>query len=433
MIGTRRHAIKGNEGRDQSVRRGSVLVLSAAFMVVVMAFVAFTVDLGYMALTKTQMHNATDAAALGAGLELSAGLGIDASLSETEVATVAGQAAVDVAALQRAGNLASVYVDASRDVRFGQRDWDAATGSWQETFGTGPYNMVEVTVCRNQEYAQVYDHWFRYDPSMDEWYYEGYGPDSTPAQQDSTLPLFFGPAIGHGFASLKVTSAVALLPGSGFRIGPGGTQNASILPITLDEPSWADLLNGIGDDDYAYDPATGQVSSGSDGILEVNIYPTAAPSGNGNGNGNGSNQWTPGNRGTIDLGNPNNATPDLKRQILEGLNENDLSYFNGEIRLDQGPLEVNGDPGISAAIKTELAAIIGKPRAMPLFTSVTGQGNNTWYTLVKFVGIRILDVKLTGGNKYVIVQPATLIDPTVIPGGATIQDSSIFTPLKLVH
>ena len=423
MISIRKHAIRRHESRS-----GSVLVLAAATMVMVMAFVVFTVDLGYIALTKTQLHNAADAAVLGAGIELPAGLGLDATLSEIDVEEIASQAAVDVAALQRSGNLDSAYLNASRDVRFGKRDWDPVTNNWQDTWDTGPYNMVEVTTRRDQEYFQYCDYWFRYDHSLDQWYYEGEGAESAPNQEDSTLPLFFGPVIGHDSVPLKIASAAALLPGSGFRsMGSGSQQNAPILPITLDVPSWEDLLNGVGDDDYAYDPSTGQVTSGSDGILEVNIYPTAAPAGN------GSNQWTPGNRGTVDLGNPNNATPDLKRQILEGLNENDLSYFNGEIRFDQGPIDVNGDPGISAAIKTQLTAIIGQPRAMPLFTSVTGQGNNTWYTLVKFVGIRIVAVKLTGGNKYVIVQPATLVHPTVIPGGATIAESSIFAPLRLVR
>ncbi|HID22059.1 MAG TPA: hypothetical protein EYP14_06615, partial [Planctomycetaceae bacterium] len=152
-----------------------------------------------------------------------------------------------------------------------------------------------------------------------------------------------------------------------------------MLPIALDEPSWNALLEGEGTDDYCYDSCCQHVCEGSDGVLEINIYPEAAP-GNPRGNGNGTNQWTPGNRGTIDLGNPNNATPDLERQILYGLNEEDLSYFGGELNFDEGPIEVNGDPGISAAIKDELAAIIGQPRALPLFSEVIGQGNTTYYT-----------------------------------------------------
>ena len=44
-----------------------------------------------------------------------------------------------------------------------------------------------------------------------------------------------------------------------------------------------------------------------------------------------------------------------------------------------------------------------------------------------------MDVKLTGKHKYVIVQPATLIDSTVIPGTIPVQDATFFTSLKLIQ
>ena len=397
-------------------RRGSILVLSAAALIMVFAFVVFTLDLGYIALTRAQLQSAADAAALGAGLELEDGLGSAASLDEDAIATLAQEAAVVVASAHQAGDRDSVYVDPTRDVRFGKRDWDPSTGTWVSSWDSGPYNMVAVTLHRDAVY-------------------EGINGEPPVVVGDEKLPLFFARIFGHSTTSLSISATAALMPGCGFAVNSGSQSKAKILPITLDEPSWANLLNGVGDDDYAYNPETGQVTPGSDGVLEINIYPEAAPDGNGKGNGNvnGADQWTPGNRGTVDLGNPNNSTNDLRRQILEGLNDEDLAYFGGEIRFDQGTLDVNGDPGISAGIKHALEAIIGQTRAMPLFTSVVGQGNNTTYTLVRLVGVRMMAVRLTGGNKYVIVQPAVLIDSTVIPGQATIAEVSIFTPLKLVQ
>ena len=41
-----------------------------------------------------------------------------------------------------------------------------------------------------------------------------------------------------------------------------------------------------------------------------------------------------------------------------------------------GKLYLNGDTGISAGVKDELASIIGKPRIIPVFESVSGNGNN---------------------------------------------------------
>ncbi len=67
----------GDQHPSTAARRGSVIVLSAAALVAVLAFVVFTVDLGFLLLTKTQMASAADAAVLAAGLELTDGLGLD--------------------------------------------------------------------------------------------------------------------------------------------------------------------------------------------------------------------------------------------------------------------------------------------------------------------------------------------------------------------
>ena len=57
-----------------------------------------------------------------------------------------------------------------------------------------------------------------------------------------------------------------------------------------------------------------------------------------------------------------------------------------------GELQLNGDTGISAGVKDELASIIGKPRSSRSFFQGSRPGNNAHYTIVKWFGIRILDV-----------------------------------------
>jgi len=47
-------------------------------------------------------------------------------------------------------------------------------------------------------------------------------------------------------------------------------------------------------------------------------------------------------------------------------------------------------------VKDELASIVGKPRIIPIFDSVSGPGNNASYEIVAFAVVRIMDVKLTG-------------------------------------
>ncbi len=56
--------------QHSKLRRGSILVLSAVFMVFVLGMVAFTTDFGYMQVSKTRLRAAVDAAALAAIDEL---------------------------------------------------------------------------------------------------------------------------------------------------------------------------------------------------------------------------------------------------------------------------------------------------------------------------------------------------------------------------
>ena len=118
------------------------------------------------------------------------------------------------------------------------------------------------------------------------------------------------------------------------------------------------------------------------------------------------------------------------------MNDTDLSYFpNNEFNLDNTPIDLNGNTGIKNSIKNELAAVIGQARAFPIFSNVTGPGNNSTYTIVKIVGAMIVDVQLTGNPKRVIIQPTTYIDPTAVRGeggtGSVIQTDTVFAPLYL--
>jgi Flp pilus assembly protein TadG len=71
----RQNATVNRESRNSSQsRRGKIVVLSAFLMVLIMGMVAFGVDVGYMALTKTELQTSTDAAALAAAGELVNGM-----------------------------------------------------------------------------------------------------------------------------------------------------------------------------------------------------------------------------------------------------------------------------------------------------------------------------------------------------------------------
>ena len=119
---------------------------------------------------------------------------------------------------------------------------------------------------------------------------------------------------------------------------------------------------------------------------------------------------------------------------MYGVNASDLSYLGGELKLAaNGELLLNGDTGISAGVKDELASIIGQPRIIPIFQSVSGPGNNATYTIVQFAGVRILNVKLTGAmsQKRVIVQPCNIVVKGGIPGDGT--SSFVYSPVWIVR
>ena len=392
-----RHSQKGCPRHD---RRGNIIVLSAVSMVMILGFTALTVDVGFLMETRTQMQAAADSAALAAALEMPNGWGTGKTLTATQVSTNGKAAAQTVAATFRVGEQPSAYIDQTRDVRFGQRNQNA-DGQWVETWNVTPYNMIEVTLHRDQPLS-----------------------GTTVTRADQAIPTFFAPVIGSTKTTL-VTKATAVLPaGDGFYIAPGSGLTCPLMPIAFDEGTWNNLIqNGIGSDNYRYN-SNGTVTSGADGIKEVNLYPE------------GSNLLPPGNRGTVDIGPSSNSTTDISRQIRNGPNEEDLAYFGGKLEIPaSGLLALNGDTGLSAAIKDDLASIIGQPRAIPIFRSVSGPGNNATYLIVKFVGIRILFVQLTGSpsHKKVVVQPAPVFDGTITRSSGPMQPDSIMSSLQIIH
>lgn len=381
-------------------RKGAILVLAAVVLVVVLAFVSFTVDFGMITVTKGQLQNAADSAALAATQELMRSFGPGSTVSGSTAATSAQDGAVELISRFRSGDLNSTSAAADRDVRLGNRTWNSATSQWVETWGVPPFNLVEVTARRTEE-------------------------------ANSALPMAFSQVMGISHQNVSAKSVASIAPAAGFRLNSNASTGLGVLPIAVDSVTWDALVNSIrtgqipASDNYSYNENSGYVNFGGDGIGEINIYPDA------------NTNLPSGNRGTVDLGAPNNSTNDLRRQIVDGLNEYDMGFLpNGELRASpQQPLNLNGDPGISAGIESALESIIGQVRAIPIFTTVSGNGNNANYRVIKFVGVRIMAVRLSGGpnNRYVTVQPAPFSSPHLIRGNTTIEYDSIVSKPFLIR
>ncbi len=395
---TRLPALKRNDCKLD--RRGTVIVLAVAMLVIVFGIAAFTVDFGILNVTKGQVQNAADSAAHAAMQELVNGIGPGATVTSQAASEAAGATARNMVNKFRSGDVNSTNLSVERDMRFGRRSWDSTNNQWVKEWGVTPYNMVEVSVRRTKAAG-------------------------------APLGTVFSQFLGFDSFDVQARSVASVAPITGFSLPPGSSSTISLLPIALDVNTWNALVqqihsgtpNGFQDKDR-YNKASGTVSSGSDSIPEVNIYPEA------------NSNMPSGNRGTVDIGSPNNSTTDLKRQITQGLNAYDLSFFpNGELKFNsEGVLYLNGDTGISAGIEASLKSVIGTTGALPIFISVSGPGNNATYTIVRFVGVRIMAVNLRGGpmQRYVRVQPASYSTSFTTRGEVPINlDSLLSQPLLI--
>jgi Flp pilus assembly protein TadG len=393
-------------------RRGSVLPLTAILVVFLFALVALAVDLGWIMAVDTQMQSAADAAALAGAAKLLDNTALQGTpntgnASDTAMAN-ARASAQTFAHKNSAGNVA-LTLDANTsnatdgDIVCGYlaNPSDQSATMTPTTPGAGPYpNSVQVTVHRD-------------------------------ATRNGSLALFFAPVLGIRTFDLQATSTASYEGGiRGFRLHAPGTTTIKLLPFALDVNVWNAVVAGTGADNFTRS-SSGAVSSGGDGIPETKLYPLS------NGNGTGNSGLPPGNFGTIDLGAPNNSTADLSRQIRQGVNATDLSYFpNNTIQLDSttGTLDLNGDTGVSAGCKDDLISIIGQSRIIPLYSRVSGPGNNATYTICGFAGITITEVVLTGSltDKHITIQPCWCVEPNALSGGPN-TSTFVVKPLALTR
>jgi hypothetical protein len=254
--------------------------------------------------------------------------------------------------------------------------------------------------------------------------------------------LFFARAVGISQGSVTAEATAIFEDGSTVGFRPTNDRNASLMPFTVDVKEWEDVIthgtnsSASTGDEWSVDPTTGTVTQEPDGIPEMKMYPEK-DKGNGNSkkkdqsNGSG---IVPGNFGTVNIGGHNNSAKELRRQISDGPSANDLEPYGGELKLDEvtGKLELPGDPGLTASIKSALGDVVGKSRTISLYSEVTGQGANSNFTIVGFAGVTVVDFSMTGGDKYVLVQPSVVVDPTAITGD---DGSSYFVgqPVHLVR
>lgn len=347
---------------QQRNRRGAAAIFGLILTGSLVVLLAVSLDFGYIVVSQAELRRSVDASAMAACWELYEQQSVsptnDVSLNSIR------NAATTAASRNSISNQSPTIGNSVEDLAIGHYDFTNG-GSFSSSIVNGA-NAVRVKLARN-------------------------------TSLNGEVPLFFGALTGRTSQSLQQHAVAAMLNNvQGFYSPVTHTETIDILPIALDLPTWLSVLAGTTTDTVRY--SNGQVLSGSDGFYECNLYPKGT--------------GAPGNRGTVDIGGANNSTADLSRQILHGISKQDFIDLGKPLMFNSdGVLTLNGDTGISAGIKDELAAIIGQKRIIPIYSQVSGNGNNATYTIVRLEGVRILDVKLTGpkDGKRVIVQPAKMI------------------------
>ncbi|NIL96755.1 MAG: hypothetical protein GTO53_04800 [Planctomycetales bacterium] len=384
-------------------RRGALLVLAALMIVVMLGMVAFALDLGIVMTARTEAQRAADSAALAAAWELA----LDSQLQGNHTA-------LHDSMRRRANEFANYHTVGNQEPNPQINSENHVDGDIIIGRLNNPSNLSEPMVFN----SILGDNAITVRVRM-------------LGARDTSIPLYFGRVFGIG--STDVTAeATAMFNDNviGFRTN-AVHPTSGLLPFALHVDTWQDLMDGLTTaDDWAYDSQTGEVTRGSDGIAEVRLY----PGGDSQGDRGGPGHIAPGNFGTVDIGNPNNSARDLLRQIQSGPNQADFSHHGGELILDAGSqtLTLNGDTGVTASMFSAMEKIVGDGRTIMLYNQVTGSGNTAMFTVVGFGGVRVLDYQLTGKNKYILMQPSIVIDPTAVSGNYG-QSYFVGQPVRLVR
>jgi len=368
----------------------------AFLMPVMCGTVAFAVDLGYVMLVKNEAQVCADAAALAGASAL-----VDDRRLSGELYPVycnVRDEGVRFAAMNPVGICSEPVVrpnyynsDPDGDILLGRLENPRDPDDPLVFSNPSEYNAVQATV---------------------------YFADTPNPRQ----PYFFARVMGYDlFDATATATAIFEERISGFEVKEGGPACA-LMPFVVERDEWIDkIVNGNGNDQWTYERDDRIVFGGCDGICEMDMYPDK--------------KKAPGNFGTVDIGNNNNATPDLRRQIRYGPSEEDLEPYGGTLQLDEvtETLELNGDTGVSAGIKDALEDIVGLPRTIMLYDQVTGNGNNANYRIVGFVGVTILEVDLTGNDKHVTIQPTYVADPTAVTGESRGENYYVGHSVQLIR
>jgi Flp pilus assembly protein TadG len=316
-------------------QNGSVLILVAVSITVFCMMLAFAMDYGLMVASVSELQSAADSAALASAAQL---------LDEDIITGAADQTDDIVMARDYAESFAGQNVAANRLLLLERNDANATSGgvvvgyienpldlsSSFETASIPTYNSVKVRTVLTQ-------------------------------QLNGPLALFMGGVSGISELEMEAVATATLEDRiSGF--SPSANENLMMLPFAAFAGDWTDMIeNGGGADNFRV--VDGVVSSGSDGIPEITLYPyrynIAIPG-------------MKGNVGTLFVCDSSGVnTTAVKNQIYDGISKANVAGANGLELTDDGSGYYSqwlpGESWMSSTWHYALRNIKGEPRIMPIY------------------------------------------------------------------
>ncbi len=374
--------IRHSRVEPRRARRGHTLLLFAIILPLCLGLVALCVDTAMIGVSQAELQTAADAGALAGAQQLAddhrmqgiSSLGNEIGAANASAATI-GQANFVL------GQAPYIKQDTTNtgqgDIQVGYLDPNDPSSTLDtSTSSQFKYNSVQVVAARS-------------------------------ANRVGVVPTFFAQIFGFNGSTVSARSTATAWPYTIAGFQGDGINSAYLLPIVLDLNTYNAMMAGTTQDQYTWDPTLQIVTVGADRVTESVTFPVGSGS--------------PGNWGTIKIGISNNSTAILAAQDQYGITPSELAAFpNSTIALDPTltppSMTFSGNPGMSAGIERSLVAIIGRPVTIPIYDMSGGSGNNAWFRVVAFAGVRIMAVNFQGNPKYVVVQPALVRDPLALPG-----------------
>lgn len=372
--------------RTATPRSGQVAPLMALLLIPLLGMVAFSTDVGYMVVVRTQLQNPADAAAVAGAQQLMTpsvqyvtpgNSGIQSTILSNAV-TSAIATAKAVAEKNYAGGVSVVLLDSDIDVGY-----TAPDGRYYSSSGTLPVgafpNTVKVTARR----------------------------DTT---QNGEVTTFFGKLFGKGSVPMEARAAA-----TNYTVTLNGPSAPPVymLPMTFDKQMYEQFItNGT--------LPNNDLLTGSAGERKIQLYPSITDKGN---------------FGILSLNDSSNNANDIRNWIQNGLVQADVDALTtGNLvpltAHDSTHWDWSGSPGFKSSNVQDVNAqyIPGQAYLLPLFTPRTpwdsatggsnyaagvGTGQNYDYNISGFASVTVESDPTD--NRLVIVKPsATILDYTKI-------------------